>query len=142
MTKAIIFLWTFIFLTTSYGQDISSKYKLNIKFNKKSASKKIVPHSDSLNIVFLYNYAGDIVRFKTRDVEVVSDTLRADEFYGIGGSLKIAKSILKSRVKIYFNNQYIGSIKVNKHYSSVHLEYNRKNRIFTWRYHKYKFGFI
>lgn len=142
MTKAIILSLALLVLTTCHGQDISSGYKLQVKYNKKSASQKIVPKSDSLNILFLYNYAGDIVRFKTRDIEIVSDTLYADEFYGIGGSLKIAKNSLKGSVKIYFNNQYIGSIKVNKHYSSAHLEYNRKTGMFTWRYHKYKFVFI
>src|SRR5690606_5308177 len=129
-------------LANLYGQDSSSTYKLKIKYNEKSNSKRIGPKSDSINIVFLYDYAGDIVRFNTQGYEFVSDTLRADILYGIGGNIKIPKRFLQKPLKIYFNDLYIGSLKVNKHYSSAHLEYNKENRVFTWRYHKYWFTFL
>ena len=80
--------------------------------------------------------------FKTREHEFVSDTLHADDLYGIGGSLKIAKSFLKNSLKVYFNEQYVGELKVDRHYSLAHLEYNKGNRVFTWCYHKYRFALI
>jgi hypothetical protein len=142
MKKIIAFLFTLFFLTNLQGQKDSTKYKLKIKYNKKSNSKKVVPKSDSINIVFLYSYAKDIVKFKTSKFEFVTDTLIVDEYYGIAGNLKISKNHLKKRLKIYFNNYYIGALKVNRRYSSAHLEYNNETNIFTWRYHKYKFAFI
>jgi hypothetical protein len=142
MKKIFIFLLAFIVLGNLYGQDNPPIYQLNIKYNKKSNSKKIVPKSDSIKIIFLYSYSGDIVRFKTEEYEFISDTLTADNLYGIGGHLKIPKRFLGKSLKIYFNDRYVGSLKVNTHYSSAHLEYNSETRIFTWRYHKYRFIFI
>lgn len=141
MAKTAFFLLIFLIEANLYGQDSATAYQLKIEYNKKRASKR-VPKSDSINIVFLYGYRADIVSLKTMEYEFVSDTLSADDLYGIGGSLKVPKRLLTERLKVYFNGLYVGALKVNKRYSLVHLEHDEGTRLFTWRYHKYRFLFL
>jgi hypothetical protein len=140
--RIILFLFTFSVIDICYGQNSASTYKLVVRYNKKSVANRNVLESDSMNITFLYGYERDIICFKTRQHAFYSDTLNADNLYGIGGHTKIAKSSLKGLIEIYLNGQYIGSLRINKRYSLVHLEFDRESKVFTWRYHKYKFFFI
>jgi hypothetical protein len=124
------------------AQTTASAYTLLVKFDNRNPGRKKVPKNDSLRITFLYGYTNDVVAFKMNTKEFISDTLNADNLYGIGGSMLIPKNVLAERTDIYFNGVFIGSLRIKKKYSLAHLEYNKEKKIFTLRYHKYRFVFI
>jgi hypothetical protein len=126
-----------------YAQtNILNRYIFKIEYEKKQNGRKILSKRDSLYINFDYGYQNDIVVIKARKQIFKSDTLTADKFYGYAGQLRIAKKDLRKKIDIYFNGIFLKRIKVNQRFSSVHLEFNREEMIFTWRYLFYKFSYL
>jgi hypothetical protein len=141
ISRSMIFV-AFFMSVTARGQDSLQTFKLVVKYDNQGVTKRKVSPSDTLDITFLYNYTSDVVELVTKNGKFSSGTLNADNLYGIGGHMNIPKSSLHGNVQILFNGQYAGSLKINRRYSLVHLEFNREARTFTWRYHKYRFSFL
>lgn len=136
----IIFL---VMVSVGYAQD-KTAYRIKVKTEKYNAKKesRLIPESDSLSITFMYSFKNDIMSFKSGGKEYKSDTLDADNLYGTGGDIRIAKADIRKPVRIYFNGTYIGTLKVKRRFSYVHLEYPDEKGVFTWIYRRYKFVFL
>jgi hypothetical protein len=122
--------------------DKSSSFTFRTEIEKKIKNKKQIPRRDSLYINFDYGYKDDIIRIKTGDKIFVSDTLNADSFYGFGGKMRIAKADLHKYIDIFFNDTFLKRIKLKPRFSSVHLEFSREEKEFTWRYLRYRFAYL
>lgn len=141
-TKICIVIPILCFAVCISSAQTTNKYTFTIAKEPKRNHGRLVHKRDSIHITFMYGYKNDIVSFHTKQKVFMSDTLLTDELYGIAGYMKIAKKDLKGDVLIYFNNDYIGKLILQKKFSSVHLEYNRTKNSFEWRYLRYRFVFL
>jgi hypothetical protein len=140
----IIFCILLILLNRqTLAQYNSSKiFSFRIEIEKKRKGGKSVPSRDTLYINFDYGYKDDIITIKTKDKNIKSDTLDADNLFGLGGHMRIAKSDLYKPIDILFNGIFIRRIRVKTRFSSVHLEFDREKKEFVWRYMRYKFSYL
>jgi hypothetical protein len=125
-----------------HAQDNLTKYSFKTEVEKKNAQRKRLAKGDTLYISFDYGYRNDIVAIRSPDGIFSSDTLNTDNLYGFAGYLKLPKAFLRKPVEILFNGQLLARIKVKEKYSSVHMEFYRRENAFIWRYHKYSFAYL
>ena len=134
--RLIIFLLFFLaFCKTDHGQE---KFRFKIQHGQSKKNGNLMPASDTFYIFFDYDYKEDIIAIKVNETIFKSDTLNAENLYGSGGYMKISKIFLHDKVDLFFNNIKIKTFRFDLNYSSAHLEYDKQEKRFTWRYQKYK----
>ena len=130
------------FSISSPAQTVPNSYTFKIDHFAKRKSSIALKHSDSLWINFDYGYLNDTITIENSTRIFKSKVLNANNVFGSAGFMVIPKKYLKGESKIYFNQTFIAVIRIKHKYSSVHLEFNRDDKSFIWRYNKYRFAYL
>jgi hypothetical protein len=124
------------------AQPVSNNYTFKIDHFAKRKSSIRLRYSDSLWINFDYDYLNDSITIENSARIFKSKVLNANNVFGSAGFMAVPKKYLKGVSKIYFNRTLIAVIRIKRKYSSVHLVFNREDKLFTWRYNKYRFAYL
>jgi hypothetical protein len=136
-TISFLALWGFACL---HAQPPS--YSCKVEIEKKAKTKIKFPAGDTLFISFDDGFQNDTITIKAKYKNFISGNLNAENLYGFAGIMKIPKNELKYPIRLFFDGQPVEVLKVKTRFSSVHLQFDRANRKFIWRYHRYKFVYL
>ena len=137
------FVFIFPFILLGLSRDIfaqtpaKTSVSFKVEYERKRKEGRLITPADTFYINFDYSYSGDYISLKTKETIFKSKQLDANNVFGSAGYMKIPKKSLKGKVEIYFNDQLLKTMRIKLSCTVVHLEYDKENNKFIWRYSKY-----